>query len=215
MNILLADDHNLFRDGLRHLLQSMMDCQIFEANCYNDVTDLCSMHNDINLILVDLDMPGANGMQAIFRLRKELPETLIVVVSGIESVDIVSALLDAGFQGYIPKSSTSEIVKKAIDLVISGGIYIPPTTLSLIRNTKNKTVSFNTKVFPGEDVFALTAREHEVLSLLVVGNSNKEIARDLGIAETTVRTHTVSIFRTLNVNNRTQAGHMAVKFGLI
>ena len=216
--ILLADDHDLFRDGLRHLLQDIMDCQILEANDYNMINEYCSKHCDLDLLLIDLDMPGSDGLNSILSLRKSLPEAAIVVISGMESADIVSVLLDAGIQGYIPKSSSSLIMKKAIELVISGGIYIPPLTLSLLKDsaiTDTSTINFHSNTFSEKEAYTLTKREHEVLRLLVKGDANKVIAKTLGISATTVRTHTVSIFRTLNVSNRTQAGHVAVKFGLV
>ena len=216
--ILLADDHDLFRDGLRHLLKDMMECSILEANDYDIINECCSKHCDIDLLLIDLDMPGSDGLNGILRLRKALPEAAIIVISCMESADIVSVLLDAGVQGYIPKSSSSLIMKKAIELVISGGIYIPPVTLSLLKKsgiTDTANINLDTNTFSEKAAFTLTKREHEVLRLLVKGNANKEIAKSLGISATTVRTHTVSIFRTLNVSNRTQAGHVAVKSGLV
>ena len=215
MKILIADDHDLFRDGLSQLLQSVIDCQIINANCYIEAKKQCDKEKDFSLILLDLHMPGANGVEGILDLRKTLPDAYIVVISGIESCDITSHLLDSGIQGYIPKSSSSDIILNAIQLVLSGGIYIPPMILSLLSSPKVKTVDIENTHALNQDMYTLTNREHEVLALLVKGHSNKAIARDLSIAATTVRTHTVSIFRTLNVSNRTQAGHLAIELGLV
>ena len=215
MKVLLADDHDLFRDGMHQLIDNIVDCQILEANSFSSLSEQCSLHNDINLLLLDLDMPGSNGLIDTLSLRKTLPDTLIIVVSGIESIDVVSAVLEAGFQGYIPKSCSSNIIKNAIELVLSGGIYIPPVTLSLLKRTDNKSIIINTRELNTENSSSLTKRELVVLSHLAKGSSNKVIAKELGISATTVRTHTVSIYRTLNVNNRTEAGHIASKLGLI
>lgn len=215
MKILIADDHDLFREGLSHLLHSIFDCHIIEASDYDTVNELCLENKDISLMLLDLDMPGGNSIESVLSIRKKQSETLIVVISGIESVDVVSLILESGIQGYIPKSSSSDIIKKAIELVVTGGIYIPPVTVSLFNRATRENINTDTKPAHVKDSFALTGREKEVLSFLVRGRSNKEIARDMGISAITVRTHTVSIYRTLNVNNRTQAGHIATKFGLV
>ena len=215
MKILIADDHDLFRDGLTLLIQSTIDCEIIQVGNYGSVKKICSDVDQLDLLLLDLDMPGANGFESIIDIRKDMPEANIIVISANETSEIATHLLNAGINGYIPKSSTSEIILQAIQLVISGGIYIPPIVLSSIGRAKINTVNFkNTEPF-NQNKYTLTGREQEVLTLLVKGHSNKEIARDLSIAVTTVRTHTVSIFRTLNVSNRTQAGHVAIKTGLV
>lgn len=215
MKILIADDHDLFREGLSHLLLATFDCQVFEAADYDAVNDFCLENENINLILLDLDMPGGDSLESLLTIRKKWPDTLMVVISGIESADVASFLLGAGFQGYIPKTSSSDIIKKALELVVTGGIYIPTVTMSLFKDVNRDNINLDTKKTQKNDLFVLTGREKEVLSFLVKGCSNKEIARDMGISAITVRTHTVSIFRTLNVNNRTQAGHVATKYGLI
>ncbi len=213
MKIIVADDHELFRAGISQYLCDQFSCLILEAKNYEEVYYLCDQHEDISLILIDLDMPDANGLKGVLDLRREYSDIKIAVVSGIDSVQVMFKILDSGLQGFIPKSLTSGILKRAIDLIIEGGVYIPLNVLSAMQHIYVD--GFGKNEAPEcDEGYALTRREKDVLKMMIQGASNKEIARHLDISVATVRTHTVSIFRTLNVSNRTQASQVAVKYGL-
>jgi DNA-binding NarL/FixJ family response regulator len=200
MKILIADDHPLFREGLRHLLVELdWSVDVLEAWDYPGLRALLEAHADADLAIMDLDMPGAKdqaGLEGLLALYPTLP---VVVLSASEQLDDMQRALDAGAMGYLPKSTPPEVLLCALRLVLSGGIYVPP---ALVRGGGAR-AAFDT----------LSARQREVLEHLVLGHSNKEIARELGMSEATVKAHLTAIFRTLNVSNRTQAVRVARERG--
>jgi len=185
------------------------DTVIVEAADCDAAIHVAAQHPDVDLALLDITMPGMDGLQGIGRLRERLPSTPIVMLSASEDPHIVREALHRGAQGFIPKSSTGTVMLSALRLVFSGGIYLPPSLLCTPTLPNSDTPSRQN----GDDGLGLTHRQREVLALIIQGNPNKEIARALNISETTVRTHATAIFRLLHVTNRTQAGHVAVQRG--
>lgn len=214
MKILLADDHEIFRKGMHHLLSERLDEQIIEAKDYDEVNNICEQEN-IDLILIDIGMPGAKGLEGILKLRQKYIAIKIIVVSGLESSDIISTLLKNGCQGFVLKSQSAEVVSRAVDQVLAGDVYVPSTIMLNSKYADIKTGNTGERVTNDAKMFSITDREQQVLELIVQGYSNKEIARELGISLATVRTHTISIYRSLNVNNRAQAGYIATKYALV
>ena len=216
MKILLADDHALVREGLKHVLARLgSETVIIEAGDCNEALQSADQHPDFDLVLLDVTMPGMDGLQGIGRLREYLPSTPIVMLSASEDPEIVQEALHRGAQGFIPKSSTGDVMLSALRLVFSGGIYLPPSLLcrpDLLKRGAPLTDS-KTAVNVNDERLGLTHRQGEVLALIVKGKTNKEIARALSMSEPTVRTHATAIFKVLNVTNRTQAGHIATKRG--
>lgn len=215
VKILLADDHALVREGLRHVLCRLDgEAVIVEAADCNEALQIAERHTDFDVALLDVAMPGMDGLEGIGRLRQRLPSTPIVMLSASEDVSLVREALRRGAQGFIPKSSTGNVMLSALRLIFSGGIYLPPSLLcqptapASVAPTADGEPLNRADAGPG-----LTQRQSEVLALMVKGKTNKEIARILNISETTVRTHATAIFRALNVTNRTQAGHVAAKRG--
>lgn len=214
MNVLIADDHLLFRDGLRRLLSQFKEgMSFFEASTFDEVRALTDGGTDFELILLDLGMPGWAGFHELGAIHERLPRALLVVVSGSERrTDLLSAL-ENGAAGYIPKSSSAKVLLGALQLVLAGGIYVPAQAIrgDLITNADfaagaDETLT-NAGPGGGEQ---LTPRQREVLERLREGKSNKQIAHELGLTEGTVKVHVTAILRLLGVRNRTQAALTAL-----
>lgn len=204
MKILLADHHALAREDLARVLRRLGgNTVIVEAADCDTTLRIARQHPDIDLVLFDMAMPGMGGLKGIGQLRAYLPSTPIVVVSASEDPQTVRDALHCGAQGFIPKSSTGTVMLGALQLIFSGGIYLPSFLVSLP----------NTSLQDNGDGLGLTQRQREVLALIIKGHPNKEIARALNISETTVRTHATAIFKALHVTNRTQAVHVAAQRG--
>jgi two-component system, NarL family, nitrate/nitrite response regulator NarL len=201
MKIIVADDHALFREGLRHILKQLdSDVTIIEAGDHETALTLAAQHPDADVVLLDLGMPGREPLAAVNAMIKQSSTTPVVVLSASEDMRDVRAALDAGAMGFIPKHESARVVLSAIRLVLEGGIYVPPM---LMKKT-------------GASAQApLTPRQLDVLERLIGGKSNKEIGRELGLSEATVKAHLAAIFRCLNVDNRTEAAHVAEQRGLL
>ena len=200
MKILVADDHALFRDGLRYLLGQLgAPVEVFEAKDGAGALELVGLHPDLELVLLDLAMPGIDGLAGLRLLRARCPAVPVVILSGSEEPADVRQALDAGALGFIPKSSTSQVMLNALRLVLSGGTYLPPSYLERTQGMRVPLAASSV------DSLGLTPRQLDVLRLLGQGHSNKEIARVLELAEGTVKLHISAILRALGVNNRTRA----------
>jgi DNA-binding NarL/FixJ family response regulator len=210
MKILLADDHPLFREGVKQVL-----CQLGEQTLVVDAQDYPSLfvqaqiHPDLDLALIDLNMPGLPGHQGIREFRHRFPDVPLVILSASESFRDIELSLNAGALGYVLKSSSSTVILQALHRVLSGGIYIPGP---IDESGPEAGLSPATSGPPHE--VALTTRQMEVLRGLLQGLPNKTIARRLGLTEGTVKIHVAAIFRALDVNNRTEAVIAARQLGL-
>lgn len=201
LRILLADDHEMVRLAMRHALSALADdIEWLEAANAADVERLAD--RDPDLALLDLHMPGSDGVPWICRLRDRFPTLPIIVVSAEESPSLVRELINSGVAGFIPKSDTAAVILQAVRLVLSGGTYAPLRLLGGGDRTTNGTVSAGRQEAPSH---GLTQRQLEVLALLARGMPNKLIARELGLSEGTVKVHLLAIFRALDVSNRTEA----------
>lgn len=205
MKIILADDHALFREGARHLLQQLGEegIEVLEAATCQEAIAYADQHEDIDLALLDLHMPGVVGVECVVHFQAAHPDVPVVVLSGSESRPNVQAVLDVGALGYIPKSSSSQVMLSAIRLVLSGGIYLPPLVMDQELATTEAMAPPSTQ--RGVTPCCLTERQMDVLKLLAAGKPNKLIARELGLGEGTIKVHLAGIFRTLEVSNRTEA----------
>jgi len=204
MRILIGDDHVLFREGLRRLLEQLKEGSTFvEASNFDEMLDLCGSEK-FDLILTDLRMPGWPGFSGIQALREKQPEAKVVVVSASEAHHDVRDALEHGAAGYIPKSSSVKIMLSALDLIFSGGVYVPATVL---REGGAESAEARNAMPPADPALEqlLTQRQREVLERLREGKSNKQIAHELGLSEGTVKIHMTAIFKSLGVRNRTQA----------
>lgn len=201
MRILIADDHHLFRDGLQLLIESQYpDALFITTNTLTDAISAIENEEPFELIILDLHMPGMDGIDSIQRTCKLAGNTPVMIISGKESASIASACLAAGASGYIPKSADSEIIISGIRAVLSGGSFYP----------RDRVLS------PGNDPLSrLTGRKRKVLALLAEGCSNKEIADRLYLTEGTIKQYVSDVLHELGVDNRTQAGLKAKELLLI
>ena len=213
MKLILADDHTLFRNGLALLLKAhSVDCEIWEGDGLDAALAEAQAHPDANIALLDLHMPGMEGVQGIRRFVELNPALPLIILTGADDPQQIQDVLAAGASGFIPKSSTPAVMLSAIQLVLSGGTYIPPQALSTTSTTAPSRAVSNIREHAQTQ---LTERQMQVLRLLAEGKPNKAICRELDIEEGTVKAHIATIFRVLDVVNRTQAATVARETGLL
>lgn len=212
MKILLVDDHVLFRAGLRMLL-SALDGQlvIVECDTCEGAANLARENRDIRLCLLDLHLRDENGLGAIPAIKEAIPGVAVVVLSADEDPKTIHAALEEGAMGYIPKSSSPEIMTRALELVLAGGIYLP---VSVLGTHPAAPRSLPAPCSGSWEQLGLTQRQYEVLQCLLRGLPNKLICRELCMAEGTVKTHLSAIYRALAVGTRSQAVVAAGRLGL-
>ena len=195
MKILIADDHALFRDGT-----------IAKSGTADFVKNLKD-NAGVDLLILDAEMQDMPWLEALKQIREIAPTTKIIVISAAEDSRTIRAILATGVRGYIPKRSEIKVFNNAVKLVIDGGTYVPP---NLLESTSMNNISGR-----NTGVKMLTNRQFQVLDLIAQGKSNKQIAYDMGVSESTVKLHINALLRSLHVNNRTQAVVTAQKIGLI
>ncbi len=209
MRILIADDHELFRDGLRLIVEdTFAGAEIREAENFTSALSLIDRQGDIDLALVDFGMPGLDGFNGITTLRTKIPSTPIVVVSGREDRETIYDTLRAGASGYIPKSASRARIAGILETVFDGGIHFPEDVLDTLHSREEPAQTRESIIA------ALTPRQLEVLALVCKGQSNKEIAASLELTEGTVKVHLGAIFRALRVTNRTSAAMLCASVGM-
>lgn len=218
MKIILADDHALFRDALAHYIErAEPKASILLAEDIHGVVEHVNANSDIELIMLDLRMPGMNGVQGIEKLRVSHPDIPIVLLSGLAEESDIRAAMDLGVRGFFPKTMSGKSMLKGIYKVMQGETYLP-----VDHNTDTVMPSYygdaapesDLKVVPSE--FAtLTPREKQVLDFLLQGVSNKEIAQSLDLQVVTVKLHVRGICRKLGAKNRTQAALLAQQMGML
>lgn len=218
MKILVVDDHPLIQEALRHALPALQsEVTLLDAPDCASAIGLSNLHPDLDLILLDLQLPDIQGLDALRQIRMSAPATPIVVLSGTEDSSVVRASLEAGAMGFIPKSSSNQVLLNALRLVMSGGVYVPPQAIHPQGEVQTRNGSAGIPA-PGAGCAAselgLTERQAEVLSLMVEGLPNKLICRRLNLAEGTVKIHVTAILKALNVQSRTQAVIEANRLGL-
>jgi len=212
MKILVCDDHGLFRAGLGHVLGRLEGSrELIEAGNAEEALRLVALHEaELELVLLDLHMPGMDGWAGLRRLRQEHPGLPVVIVSASERAEDARGAIDGGAAGFIPKQSTPEELLAALRLVLSGGVYVPRLALA----APEAGADGHRQRHRRERAAGLTERQVEVLSLMARGLTNREISEVLKIAEGTVKTHVAAIFDALEVTNRTEAAVLARELGL-
>jgi DNA-binding NarL/FixJ family response regulator len=205
--LLIADDHGLYREGLATLVRDSFGVeQVLEAATLDETIDALSPEAGVECLLIDLDMPGMHGVASLARIKERQKDVRIVVVSASDHREDVLGALAHGAHGYVWKGSDNDEIARALNSVMSGTIYVPAflaTAPSEVRQAEEEA--------PAIDLSRFTPRQAEVLTLLAKGMSNKEIARELDLAESTVKIHVAAIFRELGARNRTQAVVLAQK----
>ncbi|HRZ06944.1 MAG TPA: response regulator transcription factor [Candidatus Competibacteraceae bacterium] len=215
MRILLIDDHTLFREALLHVLREFDNtAMVIEAATAKEAIRLAAHYHDLDLILLDLTLPGLNGLSALPELHELRPTVPLVILSASEdSVDVRQAL-NAGVMGYIPKSSSSHEMITALRLVLAGEVYVSSAMLAALESLEAGSVPVTVAAVE-ESVEGLTPRQLEVLRLMAQGLSNKGICKRLNVVEGTVKLHVTAVMRALNTCNRTQTVIEATRRGLI
>jgi DNA-binding NarL/FixJ family response regulator len=192
------------RAALRTALQVLgPEARFVEASDSPATLSLVAEYDDLDLLLLDLNMPGAHALDTVRAVRQRAPQLPVAVVSAEQHSGTAAALLALGVAGFIPKSDPPEVIVGAVRLVLAGGIYVPPHLLQGYASAAPSAAA---------EIGTLTTRQLEVLRLLVQGKSNKVIARELGVTEGTVKVHLLAVFRTLDVRNRTEAVLAAQRF---
>jgi len=217
MRILISDDHALFREGINRLLEQIFSAEYIQTATYEETLAHCSGPQPPDLILTDLQMPGWPGFEGIRHIRSLLPQTPIVVVSASENGADARMALDHGACGFIPKSSSVQIMVSALRLVLAGGVYAPHALLQSGASSGLTSTPRDHAAPASADHgvnINLTQRQRDVLNCLREGKSNKQIAYELGLSEGTVKIHVTAIFKSLNVKNRTQAVISASRYAM-
>lgn len=236
MRVLLVDDHTLFREGIALLLRPLVQpLETWEAGSCEEAVAVIEQRGAADLVLIDLGLPGASGLEGVQRLRAAHPEMPVVVMSSADDKDTVLAALDAGAMGFIPKSSTSAVMIGALKLILAKGIYLPPSVFLAARNAAPAAAPATAPAVAVTPMLAsmpaapdtasgaaarrpadlgLTQRQAEVLHLLLQGKPAKLIGRELDLSLSTVKAHTSAVLRALNVTTRTQAIIAAGRMGL-
>lgn len=208
MKILVADDHPLIREAFRHLATRLAEgAAVVEAGDCESTCRRVAENPDLDLVLLDLCLPGPGGLATLDVLRQEYPALPVVVVSASEDPGAARSVLARGAMGFIPKSATNDVMLSALRLVLLGGRYVPPELLSNGNATQAEPSSSTNEV-------RLTERQRGVFALVVQGMSNKQISRELNLAEPTVKIHVTAILRALNVTSRARAIVVANELGM-
>jgi len=196
---------------MAHLVEQLDgDVTVFEASDCAAGLEAARAHSDLDLVLLDLNLPGLSGIPALERFRVEHPAAPVVIISMFRERETVNEAIRRGAMGFIPKSSSCDTIVNALRLVLSGSVYVPPEATGEDRpDSAPSLVHARTAVELG-----LTARQGQVLALLMKGRSNKQMCRELGLAERTVKAHMSAVLNTLRVSSRTQAVIAAGALGL-
>jgi DNA-binding NarL/FixJ family response regulator len=210
MNILLADDHPLFREGVKHVLMLLGgQVRIYDAHDYPSMFAEAAAHPDLDLVLADLYMPGMGGHEGVAEFRNQFPDTPLVIMTASESRADARRVLASGALGYVLKSSPSQEMLDALIRVLDGGVYVPP----ILEGDEQPDDPLSLMPLSSQGI-RLTHRQLQVLNLLLQGKPNKIIARELDLSEGTVKIHVAAIFKALGVTNRTEAAVAAQRFNL-
>lgn len=217
VKILVVDDHPLILEALQHVLKQLdADVEVQDAQSADQAHALLRAHPDADLLLLDLGLPGTDGLDFLSRVRSESPSIPVVVLSASDARDNVMRAIDLGAMGFIPKSSSNQVMLGALRLVLSGGVYLPPAALlqeeSSVSVRPSAPQAREGGITPRD--LGLTERQAQVLALILQGKPNKLICRELDLAEGTVKIHVAAILRALNVSTRTQAVIEASRLGL-
>jgi len=221
MKVLLVDDHPLILSALQSVIRGLGDdVEVVGAASAREARAALRASNDFDLVLLDLQLGDANGFEVLVELRAGYPGLPVVIVSASDRTSDVIRAIDLGAMGFVPKRASNETLFEALNLVMQGGIYVPPMTLgserpgpkpegdtvpSYLAIVREQAESGEPQAQPSLATIGLTPRQTDVLGLLLQGKPNKLIARELGLSVETVKDHVAAVLRALNVTSRTQA----------
>lgn len=198
--IIIADDHPLFRTAMQQAVKQIVpDVVIAQAENLPELQNVAEQHKDADLVLLDLQMPGAHGFSGLVFLRSHYPDIPVIVVSACEDPAIMCQAIDHEASGYIAKSSSLDEISAAINQVLEGDVYLPQKARQFSHQPDTKVMDLANRLA------SLTPQQFRVLSMMTEGMLNKQIAYDLEVSEATIKAHVTAIFRKLGVRTRTQA----------
>lgn len=196
--IIIADDHPLFRQALLDTLKAQLtETHWVEAQTIEELEHQLSAHQDADLLLLDLNIPGAHGFNTLIHVRNHYPDIPVVIVSAHEDQETIANAMEYGAAGFVPKSTPVATIFTAIQQVLIGDIWVPEYFQANESNDEFADIA--------ERVASLTQQQYRILMMFAQGMLNKQIAYDLNVSEATIKAHATAIFRKLNVRNRTQA----------
>lgn len=199
--VIIADDHPLFRSALGHALAATLKGEVLEAESFDALLALLLQHPQIELVFLDLNMPGNQGLTGLTAIRNQFPDILVVIVSANEQLHVVERAMSFGASAYVPKSAPMPDIISAVETVLGGDNWLPAHLQSAVSVQKNSLhQDFAHKLSQ------LTPQQFKVLRCIADGLLNKQIAFELDVQETTIKQHVSAILRKLGVINRTQAG---------
>jgi DNA-binding NarL/FixJ family response regulator len=205
--LLIADDHPLFRSALRGALQALLPgAAIHEADSFAALKSAVRANPDLDLILLDLDMPGVQGFSSLLWLRGEHPALPVAIVSGQSEPAVMRRALDFGASGFIPKATDPATMATAVRTVLDGGVWAPPQIDDVSADRADSERA--------RRIASLSPQQFRVLMMLADGRLNKQIASDIGVTEATVKAHVTAILRKLGLFRRTQAAVLAQRLML-
>jgi len=221
MKVLLIDDHPLILSALQTVIQGLGDdVTVTGAASARAARETLKKDPDFDLVLLDLQLGDADGFDVLTEFRAAYPALPVVVVSASDRTSDVIRAIDLGAMGFVPKRASNDTLFEALRMVMSGGIYVPPMTMgseksaekpegdtvpSVLHVVRQSAMDSGFQTQPGIDSLGLTPRQTDVLALLLKGQPNKLIARELGLSVETVKDHVAAVLRALNVSSRTQA----------
>ncbi|SLN65326.1 response regulator [Oceanibacterium hippocampi] len=211
MRILFADDHDLVRDTVTSYLEGLdLNLSVISVRTFQEALASAEAAESLDLILLDIDMPGMNGLEGLDVMRQKVPDVPVAILSGLSTPDNIVKALKTGASGFIPKSMGARAMVGAIQLILAGDRYVPSKLVDQIEEQ----LAAAAEVAARKLEEPLNSDEATILGLLKKGNSNKEIARSLDTEEYTVKYHMRGLFRKLGAKNRTQAVMIASERGL-
>jgi len=203
--LVIADDHPLFRGALREAVTGLVErAEISEAGTFNEVSKLLDRGGEVDLILLDLSMPGVRGLSGLMYLRAQYPSVPVVVVSANDDPTVIRRCMDFGASGFISKTLGIDDMREAIVRVLGGGVWTPPD-IDLSGGADAETAALMSRLA------TLTPQQVRVLMMLSEGLLNKQIAYELSVSEATVKAHVSAVLQKLGVESRTQAVIAAAK----
>jgi DNA-binding NarL/FixJ family response regulator len=216
IKVLMVDDHALFRDGMRYVLQQLADeVEVIDSGNFADGMKQAASNPDLDLALLDLNMPGSEGVKSILAFHESNPSIPLVVVSGSDQREDIEKVMEYGAMGFISKMSSSKLMLSALRMVMDGGVYLPPQLLQQAMVGLDQGGATLDRRSDRTNKNGLTTRQMQTLQLLSEGLSNKEISQRMNLAEGTVKIHTAAVYQALRVNSRLEAVSAARRLGFL
>lgn len=208
--LLIADDHPLYRDAIRGaLMSSFKQVTLLETADLGETIEMLQQNRQIDLLLLDLHMPGSGDLFGLIHIRKIFPDIPVAVVSGLEDPDIISKVMNVGAMGFVPKTASAQQISQAVATMLEGDLWLPESYATDDVELDSEFTELAVKVA------SLTPAQYKVLCYMRDGLLNKQIGYNLDIATATVKAHVTAIFKKLHINNRTQAVLIASHLQLV